>query len=284
MKLFDGHVAWITGGGSGIGHALALEFAGQGANVALSGRRTDRLEKAAQEVEARGQRALVIPCDVTDEVAVQDAVASIVGGFGRIDVAVANAGMGVMGRVEQLSDAEWRRQFDVNVFGAINTVRHALPELRRVSGRLALVASVSGMMCAPRSGAYSASKFALRAIGLTLSQELQGSGVSCTLLHPGFVASEISQVDNDGVFDPKRRDKRPRLLIWPTDRAARTMLRAIHRRKREYVFTAHGRLGAYLGRHFPGLVHFFMTRSGAQAVTAAAEKKSDTPSKPREQT
>jgi NAD(P)-dependent dehydrogenase (short-subunit alcohol dehydrogenase family) len=213
---------------------------------------------------------------VTDEGAVRSAVASIVERFGRLDVAVANAGMGVMGCFEQLSDDEWRRQFDINVFGAINTARHALPELRKVSGRLALVASVSAMMCAPRSAAYSASKFALRAIGLTLAQELYGSGVSCTLLHPGFVASEIAQVDNEGRFDPKRRDKRPRLLIWPTDRAARLMLRAILRRKREYVFTAHGRLGAWLGRHLPGVIHFFMTRSGAHAVTPAGKRKADT--------
>jgi len=284
MGHFDGNVVWITGGGSGIGRALALEFAREGASVAVSGRRADRLDEVAREIHALGGQAISVSCDVTDEEAVKNAVASVVERFGRLDIAVANAGMGVMGRLEQLTDAEWRRQFDINVFGAINTVRHALPHLRKVSGRLALIASVSGMMCAPRAAAYSSSKFALRAIGLTLSQELHGSGVSCTLIHPGFVASEISQVDNKGHFDPKRKDKRPRLLIWPTDRAARLMLRAIHRRKREYVFTAHGRLGAWLGRHFPGVVHFFMTRSGAQAVTAAGEKKSGVPPERRRQT
>jgi NAD(P)-dependent dehydrogenase (short-subunit alcohol dehydrogenase family) len=273
MGRFDGQVVWITGGGSGIGRALAREFARQGADVAVSGRRTDRLRETIVEIEALGRRGLAVTCDVRDDAAARAAVAAAVEHFGQLDVAVANAGMGVMGRFEQLTDAEWRRQFEVNVFGAINTARHALPELRKTAGRLALVGSVSAMMCAPRAAAYSASKFALRAIGLTLSQELHGTGVTCTTIHPGFVASEIAQVDNEGRFEARRKDKRPRLLIWPTDRAAHRMVRAIDQRRREYVFTAHGKVGAWMGRHLPGLVHFIMTRAGGQSTTAMAEKK-----------
>jgi NAD(P)-dependent dehydrogenase (short-subunit alcohol dehydrogenase family) len=273
MGHFDGLVVWITGGGSGIGRALAREFARQGADVAVSGRRTDRIQETVAEIEGLGRRGLAVTCDVRDDAVVSTAVAAVVSHFGRLDVAVANAGMGVMGRFEQLSDAEWHRQFDVNVFGVINTARHALPELRKTGGRLALVGSVAAMLCAPRSGAYSASKFALRAIGLTLSQELHGSGVTCTTIHPGFVASEIAQVDNQGRFEARRKDRRPRLLIWPTDRAARRMVRAIDQRRREYVFTAHGKIGAWLGRHLPGMVHFIMTRAGGQSMTTAPEKR-----------
>jgi len=182
--------------------------------------------------------------------------------FGQLDIAVANAGMGVMGLFDRLTDAHWRRQFDVNVLGAVSTARYALPELRRTSGRLALIASVSGLICTPRNAAYSASKFALRAIGLTLSQELHGSGVSCTTVHPGFVASEIAQVDNEGRVDLTRPDPRPAFLMWPTDKAARVMVRAIYRRRREFVLTAHGKFGAWLGRHLPGVAHFAITRLG----------------------
>jgi NAD(P)-dependent dehydrogenase (short-subunit alcohol dehydrogenase family) len=194
--------------------------------------------------------------------------------LGRLDVAVANAGAGVMGRFERLTDAQWRRLFGVNVFGAVSTARHALPHLRQSSVRLAFVASVSAFLCAPGGSAYSASKFALRAIGLTLAQELHGSGVSCTTLHPGFVESEIAQVDNDGRFDPSRKDRRPSQLMWPADRAARVMVRAIHRRRREYVFTGHGKIGVFLGEHFPGLTHFLVTRfarKSVEAMTAAKE-------------
>ncbi len=264
MGWCEGKVAWVTGSSSGIGAAVALELARQGADVALSARRADRLQETARQVEALGRRALCVPCDVVDDAQVAAAVAHIVATFGRLDVAVANAGMSVMGKFESLSDDQWRRQIDINVNGVASTARHALPELRKTGGRLALVASVSGLICIPGGSAYCASKFAVRALGLTLSQELQGSGVSCTTIHPGFVASEITQIDNDGHRHPERRDPRPQALMWPTEKAARVMVRAIEKRRREYVFTGHGKVGAWLGQHLPGLVHFAVSRGGGR--------------------
>lgn len=260
-RSFEGLVAWITGAGSGIGRAIALELAKEGAAVAVSGRRVDRLAAVVAEIEAQGGRGLAVPCDVTDDAAVQRAVAEVVAALGGIDVAIANAGMSVGGRIEKLSDADWRRQFDINVFGAVSTARHALPELRKRNGRLCLVGSVAAFLAMPKSGAYSASKFAIRAVGMTLAAELHGSGVSVTTVHPGFVESEIGQVDNQGVFDASREDTRPKQLMWPADRAARAIIAAVRRRKREYVFTGHGKLGAWLGRHVPAVAQFAATRS-----------------------
>lgn len=270
---FNDAVVWITGGGSGIGLALALEFAGQGARVAVSGRRKERLDEAVQAIEAAGGAGLAVPCDVTNDDEVKAAVAEVVAGFGRLDVAVANAGFGCMGRFEELSDAEWRRQMDVNVLGAVSTARWALPELRKTGGRLALIGSVMAMMAAPKSSAYCASKFALRGIGLCLAQELAGSGVSCTTIHPGFVESDIAKVDNLNRPRPDRKDKRPSNVMWPADKAARVMVKAIRKRKVEHVFTGHGKLGAFLGQHTPGLVHFAMTRT---PVTRAQPDKNAT--------
>ena len=170
------------------------------------------------------------------------------------------AGFAVAGKIEVLPIDAWRRQFETNVFGLVSTIRHALPALRATGGRMALVASVAGMLATPKTGAYSASKYAVRAIGQTLAMELHGSGVSCTTIHPGFVASEIAQVDNDGCFDASRRDPRPNKLMWSAEAAARVMTRAIAKRRREYTFTGHGKLGGFLGRHAPGLVHLLMRR------------------------
>ena len=209
-KRFDNQVVWITGGGSGIGRALALAFADEGATVAVSGRREDRLQEVVAELEARGAKGLAVRCDVTDEASVAEAVQKVVRTLGGLDVAVANAGFAVAGRVEKLSAADWRRQLDVNVIGTAMTARYAIPHLRERKGRLALVGSVSAMLSAPGLGAYSASKYAVRAIGQALAVELHGSGVTCTTIHPGFIESEIAKVDNQGRYDESRKDGRPK--------------------------------------------------------------------------
>lgn len=260
-KRFQDQVVWITGGGSGIGRELALAFAREGASVAVSGRREDRLAEVVHQIEETGAKGLAVRCDVTDEASVAEAVRKVVRTWGGLDVAVANAGFSVGGRIEKLSAADWRRQLDVNVIGVAMTARYAIPHLRERNGRLVLVGSIASMMSAPGFGAYSASKYAVRAIGQALAVELHGTGVTCTTIHPGYIESEIAQVDNQGRFDPSREDKRPKNLMWPTDKAARAMLDAIAKRKREHTFTSHGKVGAFAGRHMPGLLHFGMTRS-----------------------
>ncbi len=258
---FEGKVAWITGGGSGIGKALALELARQGADVAVSGRREARLEEVAEEIRALGRRAIAVPCDVTDEESIADAVERVDLDLGGIDVAVANAGWAVNGRISEMTADQWRRQLDVNVVGVALTAKHAIPYLEKSRGRLALVGSIAAFLGLAQNGAYAASKWAVRAIGQTLSIELAGTGVSCTTIHPGFVESEIAQVDNEGVYREKRKDRRPQQLMWTADAAARTMASAIYRRKREHVFTGHGKLGAFMGQHFPGIAVFAMGRA-----------------------
>ncbi len=260
MHSFQDEVVWVTGASSGIGAALVREFSKQGAVVCLSARRKDRLEELAAELREAGGIAHVYPCDVSIEAEQASVAQAIVAECGKLNCAVANAGFGVSGRIESLSAEDWRRQFDVNVVGAAMTAKHALSELRETQGRLALVGSVMSMLTTPKTGPYSASKYAVRSIGQTLSLELHGSGVSCTTIHPGFVDSEIAKVDNEGVLHEDREDKRAPKLMWPADKAARVMVRAIGKRKREFVFTGHGKIAGYLGRHFPGLTHFAQTR------------------------
>lgn len=259
-KRFKNQVVWITGGGSGIGRALAIAFADEGASVAVSGRRMERLGEVVKELEARGSKGLAVRCDVTDEASVADAVQKVVRTLGGLDVAVANAGFSLAGRIEKLSAVDWRRQLDVNVIGVAMTARYAIPHLRQRRGRLVLVGSVVSMMTASGLGAYAASKYAVRAIGQALAIELHGSGVTCTTIHPGYTESEIAQVDNQGRFDPSREDRRPKNLMWPADRAARVMVDAIAKRKREYTFSGAGKMAAFAGRHAPGLIHYGQTR------------------------
>ncbi|MCB9597588.1 MAG: SDR family oxidoreductase [Sandaracinaceae bacterium] len=251
---YEGHAAWVTGGGTGIGRALALELARQGADVAISGRRADKLDAVAQEIEALGRRALALPCDVRDEDQLARTVERIAADFGKLDVAIANAGFAVGGPIEGLTAERLRNQLDINVVGAAMTCKHALTQLRPTKGRLGLVGSVAAFTPLAKNGAYCASKAGLRMVGQTLAIELAGTGVSVTTLHPGFVESEINQVDDDGVHHADREDKRPKNLMWPADKAARVMLKALWKRKTELVFTGHGKVFSALGQHLPGLV------------------------------
>lgn len=253
-------MVWITGGSAGIGAACADVLAREGARVAVSARRVERLEEVVSRLEAHGVEALAVPCDVTDAQACVDAVATIAERFGQLDAALANAGFGVTGRVGELSDADWRRQFDVNLFGVVNTLRAALPAVEAQGGRLGLVGSVAGFVCPKKNAPYSASKAAALAVGRTLSAELHGTPTTCTTFLPGFVESEIGRVDNEGVFHGDKRDKRPAALMWRTEDAAEVMVRAWARRRREVIFTGHGRLLAGLSRLSPGLTFALAAR------------------------
>ncbi|MGK7390080.1 MAG: SDR family oxidoreductase [Candidatus Cyclobacteriaceae bacterium M2_1C_046] len=253
--MFKNKYIWITGASSGIGKEMAIQFAQQGAHVAVSARRTERLNELVKEIEQLGQKALAVSCDVADENQVKEAMDKIISEFGQLDIAVANAGFGVGGKVESLTADDWRRQMEVNVVGLTSTITQSLPHLKKTKGSIVLMSSVAAMVSTPGTAAYSASKAAVRSIGQALSMELYGSGVACTTISPGFVESEIGQVDNKGVYRPDWKDFRPKQLMWPTDKAVKTMLKGIRKRKRHVIITGHGKVLAFLGQHFPRLVY-----------------------------
>jgi short-subunit dehydrogenase len=254
------NVVWITGASTGIGKAMAFEWARLGYKVVLSARRNELLEEIAREIKNSGGEALVVPVDIMEETSIESAVQHIITTWGRIDIVVANAGFGVMGSIQNLTANEWNRQLQGNVIGLALTVKYALPHLKQNKGRIGLVGSVGAYLPSPGIGAYGASKAAVQSIGLTLQVELMGSGVSCTTLHPGFVESEIARVDNEGMWHPERVDPRPSNLMWPTDKAAKVMVKAIMKRRRNYVFTTHGRVLVWLQRWFPGLVRTIVSK------------------------
>ena len=258
---YEGRSVWITGGGSGLGKAMALRYARLGARVAVSGRRADRLEETVRDIESQGGSGFAVPCDVSQEQQIVSVVDRIINRFGSLDVAVANAAFPLKGDIETLETDDWRRQFEVNVIGAAMTAKHALPELRKTRGRLALVGSAASLATVPMYGAYCASKYALRAIGQTLAMELHGTGVSCTVLYPGYMDTEFIQIDNSGHFDPSKKKVINRFM-WPAEKSAKPCIRAIHKRKRELAITPMGKIWCWFGAHTPGLFHFLITRFG----------------------
>lgn len=261
MKNTKQDVVWITGASSGIGKAMAFEWVRLGYKVVLSARRKELLEEIALEIKNSGGDAMVIPVDIMEEKSIENAVQSIIGHWGRLDIAVANAGFGVFGSIEKLNSKDWNRQLQGNVIGLALTVKYALPHLKKTQDRIGLVGSVGAYLPNPNVGAYGASKAAVQSIGLTLQVELKDSDVSCTTIHPGFVVSEIAKIDNEGVWHPERPDPRPASLMWPTDKAAKVMVKAIIKRKRTYVFTAHGKVLVWLQRWFPSLMRTIISKS-----------------------
>ena len=254
--MFENQFVWITGASAGIGREMAIQFARNGAHVAVSARREERLNEVVMEIKKTGQRGLAVACDVSREEDVRKAVDQVIKNFGQLDIVVANAGFGVGGKIEDLQPSDWKRQFDVNVIGLISSVIYAIPHIRKTNGRVVLMGSVSAMISSPGTAAYSATKAAVKTIGETLSVELYGSGISCTTIHPGFIKSEINQVDNTGRFRADWQDRRPKFLMWPTDKAVKVMLKAIKKRRRSVVITGHGKVLAFFGRHFPDLVYW----------------------------
>lgn len=254
-SYFQNKSVLITGASSGIGEELALQLAEAGAMLTLAARRKEQLENVAQRIAAGGKvRPVVVECDVTQDGDLERAVAEAVGKWQKLDVAIANAGFGVVGTLKKISLEDYRRQFETNVFGVLRTIYATLPELERTQGNLVFISSVSGWASTPGTSAYCMSKFALRALANAITPELKRTGVKVTLISPGFVASNIRRVDNLGKLHSEAEDAVPAWLQMSTPLAVRKILRAVARGKREEIVTLHGKLLVLLERFSPWVV------------------------------
>jgi NAD(P)-dependent dehydrogenase (short-subunit alcohol dehydrogenase family) len=176
-------VWFITGTSSGFGRALADAALDRGARVAATARSTNRIADLEQRFPGR---AVAVPLDVTDADQARTAIDAAVRAFGRIDVVVNNAGYGLLGALEELTDDDLRRQFDTNVFGALNVTRAALPRLRRQrSGHIVQLSSLSGVVPNAGEGAYAGSKSALESLSESLAKEVAHLGIRVTIVEPG---------------------------------------------------------------------------------------------------
>jgi short-subunit dehydrogenase len=257
---FEGQTALITGASSGIGAALARELAREGARLVLMARRRERLESLSAELAAGGAQAVMHVGDVTKRADLDAAVALAVERYGRLDVAIANAGFGVVGPLAKLGVEDYRRQFETNVFAAIETSKACLAELVKTRGRLVLLGSVAGYISTPNASPYAMSKFAIRAFAEALRPELAPQGVAVTLISPGFVTSEIRQVDNRGGWHERAKDPLPSWLPMPAEVAAKKIVSAIYRRRREAIITAHGKVLVWLSRFAPWVLRLAARR------------------------
>lgn len=191
----EDRVAFISGGGSGIGQAAAVLLARRGIRVALAGRTPDELTEVAEEIGAAGGSALTVPCDVSDEASVREAIATTVETWGRLDVVVANAGInGTWAGIDNLTVDDFRTTLDINLVGTFTTIKYAVPHLRRRGGSVIVTSSVNGTRIFSNSGAsaYSSSKAGQVALAKMLAVELGPDKIRVNVVCPGAISTEIS--------------------------------------------------------------------------------------------
>jgi short-subunit dehydrogenase len=264
-SFFRDKAVLITGASSGIGEGLALQLAQAGAKLTLAARRPEQLAAVAQKIAAQSGAApiealCVMTCDVARDGDIERVVAESLHRWGKLDVVFANAGFGVVGSFKKLSVEDYRRQFETNVFGVLRTVYAALPELEKSRGNLAITGSVSGWVAPTGASPYCMSKFAVRALANSITPELRCAGIKLTLISPGFVVSNIRRVDNRGTAHPDAVDPVPAWIQMPTQKAARQILHAVARGKKEQIVTLHGKLFVAFERFLPWLNRTFAAR------------------------
>jgi NADP-dependent 3-hydroxy acid dehydrogenase YdfG len=189
----SGQVVAVTGASSGIGEATALACARAGAAVALAARRGERIQALAEQIVQDGGRAVAITTDVGEEDQARAFVRQAHAELGRLDVLVNNAGVMLLGPIENAPTEEWRRMIHANVFGVLYCTHAALPLMRgQGSGHIVNVSSVAGRFARAGSGVYNLTKFGVGAFSEALRQETVPLGLRVTLIEPGAVATELA--------------------------------------------------------------------------------------------
>ncbi len=189
---------FVTGASKGLGLSLVKQLLEKGQNVAATSR---NLQQLTDNVGYSGANFLPLAVNLADDASVKDAIAKTAATFGTVDVLINNAGYGIGGSLEELSDAEIRTAFDVNVFGTINTIRHALPYMRKQrSGHIINISSIAGYAAGTGWSAYAGTKFALFGLTEVLADDVKSFGIKATVVAPG--AFRTSFLTDDSIVLP----------------------------------------------------------------------------------
>lgn len=246
MTFWKDKVVMLTGASSGIGEAIAVEMGRRGAIVGLLARRAELLDSVAVKVETAGGVARKYICDVCDASTVNEAAHRLRGEFGKIDVLIANAGVGGQAKLsDEMTPDDVRRVVETNLFGAVNAVAAVLPEMiRQGGGQLVAVSSLAGFRGLPRSAPYSASKAAMTAFFESVRLDVQARGISVTIIQPGFIKTPLTS---------GRKNKMP--FLMELEDSVPYFLNAIEKKKKFAAFPWQLASLVRLGRIFPAWLY-----------------------------
>jgi len=254
----SGKVVVVTGASMGIGEAIAKLFAEHGASVVFLSRDAGRSEAARARVD-HAERTLALACDVRQRDEIDRALALTLSRFSRVDVWVNNAGYGVLDSVAQLDMAASHDIFQTNFFGALMAMQAVIPVMKQqASGAIINISSVAGHIPLPFGGIYSATKFALNAIGKAARMELKSDGIHVMTVCPGFVRTDFCANAVKGKQSNRVRPESVRGIT--AERVAQAVLAGYRKKKREVIvpWTMHPVVKLY--QFLPGLVEWQMSR------------------------
>jgi short-subunit dehydrogenase len=255
--LWDNHecmkdkVVIITGASSGIGLALAHEFAAKGSQLVLAARSKDKLDELAAQLTAKGAQVLTVKADVTVEADCAAMVEAAVKRFGRVDVLINNAGISMRALFKDLDLEVLRQVMDINFWGTVYCTKYALPHLLKTKGSIVGVSSIAGYRGLPARSGYSSSKFAMQGFLESLRTELLMEGVHVLVACPGFTASNIRNVALTADGSSQGESPLNEGKIMSAEEVAAHIHKAVVRRKRTLILTTQGRMTVLLNKLFP---------------------------------
>ncbi len=254
MKDFHGKTVIVTGASSGIGEALAREFAALGARVVLGARSADKLETIAAEIRARGGEAVCRAADVVREEDCKALIDTAVEHFGGVDVLICNAGLSMRAVFDDVDLKVLHRLMDVNFWGTVNCCKYALPYLQQARGSIVGISSVAGLHGLPGRTGYSASKYAMTGFLETLRIENLKKGLHVMVACPGFTASNVRFAALTADGSQQGETPRDEAKMMTPEEVARIVVRGIRRRKRLCLMEIEGRATHFVKKFAPAFL------------------------------
>ena len=245
-NFYQNKVIVVTGASSGIGKALAMEFARRGAKVVLGARREDKLSEVVANIREKGGEAIYCVMDVTQDMLCQKLINTAIDRYGKLDILICNAGISMRANFMDVDLDVLHRLMDVNFWGAVHCAKHALPHLVQSKGSLVGISSVAGIHGLPGRTGYSASKFALTGFLETVRIENLKNKLHVMIAIPGFTASNIRftalTADGSEQGDTPRNEGK----MMSAETAARYIATGIRRKKRYLLLDMEGKLTALI--------------------------------------
>jgi short-subunit dehydrogenase len=254
MRDFNNKVVIVTGASSGIGEAVAREFARNGSKVVLAARSEERLAIATNELKKQGYSAMYVRTDVSLEQDCRNLIEKTIEAFGTIHVLVNNAGISMRASFDDVEIPVLQKLMNVNFWGAVYCTRYALPYLVKNKGSLVGVSSVAGFHGLPGRTGYSASKFALHGFLETVRIENLKKGLHVMIIAPGFTATEIRKHALNATGEEQGESPLNEESLTSPEYVARWVLKGIRKKKRNKLLTWDGRFTALFQRIIPEIV------------------------------